>query len=60
MEAIARKCYLRTFARNDSQRYANNSQYAAMAGHTDLCAMLIRAGADKSALVYEGPTESVL
>ncbi|KAF1929931.1 uncharacterized protein M421DRAFT_380930 [Didymella exigua CBS 183.55] len=34
--------------------------FAAVAGHTDLCAMLIRAGADKSALVYEGPTESVL
>ncbi|KAF3006764.1 hypothetical protein E8E13_010062 [Curvularia kusanoi] len=34
--------------------------YAAMGGHRDLCAMLIRAGADKSALVYEGPTESVL
>ncbi|KAH6633196.1 hypothetical protein C7974DRAFT_462830 [Boeremia exigua] len=34
--------------------------YAAVAGHADLCALLIRAGADKSALVYEGPTESVL
>jgi hypothetical protein len=35
-------------------------QFAAVAGHVDLCAMLIRAGADKAALVYEGPTESVL
>ncbi|KAF9700525.1 hypothetical protein EKO04_001240 [Ascochyta lentis] len=34
--------------------------FAAAAGHVDLCAMLIRAGADKSALVYEGPTESIL
>jgi hypothetical protein len=35
-------------------------QFAAMSGHVELCAMLIRFGADKSALVYEGPTESVL
>ncbi|KAH7080966.1 hypothetical protein FB567DRAFT_562483 [Paraphoma chrysanthemicola] len=34
--------------------------YAAMAGHVDLCAMLIRQGADKTAFVYEGPTESIL
>ncbi|KAL5117771.1 hypothetical protein ACEQ8H_004381 [Pleosporales sp. CAS-2024a] len=34
--------------------------FAAAAGHVELCAMLIRGGADKSALVYEGPTESVL
>ncbi|KAH7066716.1 hypothetical protein BKA63DRAFT_126404 [Paraphoma chrysanthemicola] len=34
--------------------------YAAIAGHVDLCAMLIRQGADKTAFVYEGPTESIL
>lgn len=35
-------------------------QFAAAAGHVELCAMLIRAGADKSALVYEGPSDSIL
>ncbi|KAJ6197642.1 hypothetical protein J3E72DRAFT_419073, partial [Bipolaris maydis] len=35
-------------------------QFAAAGGHVDLCAMLIEAGADKSALVYEGPTEAIL
>ncbi|KAK7187424.1 hypothetical protein PSPO01_06654 [Paraphaeosphaeria sporulosa] len=34
--------------------------FAAAAGHVDLCTMLIRAGADKSALVYKGPSESIL
>ncbi|KAH8704359.1 hypothetical protein GQ44DRAFT_820019 [Phaeosphaeriaceae sp. PMI808] len=34
--------------------------FAAAGGHVDLCATLIEAGADKSALVYEGPTASIL
>ncbi|KAF2132818.1 hypothetical protein P153DRAFT_174268 [Dothidotthia symphoricarpi CBS 119687] len=34
--------------------------FAAAGGHVDLCAMLIREGADKTALVYEGPTPSIL
>ncbi|KAJ4989675.1 hypothetical protein SVAN01_04892 [Stagonosporopsis vannaccii] len=34
--------------------------FAAAAGHVDLCALLIRGGADKSALVYEGLSEAIL
>ncbi|KAH7401636.1 hypothetical protein BKA66DRAFT_585814 [Pyrenochaeta sp. MPI-SDFR-AT-0127] len=34
--------------------------FAAAGGHVDLCAMLIREGADKTALVYEGPAPSIL
>ncbi|KAH8722344.1 hypothetical protein GQ44DRAFT_741717 [Phaeosphaeriaceae sp. PMI808] len=34
--------------------------FAAAGGHVDLCSTLIKAGADKSALVYEGPNASIL
>ncbi|RAR06532.1 ankyrin repeat-containing protein [Stemphylium lycopersici] len=34
--------------------------FAAAGGHVDLCAMLIEAGADKTALVYEGPSSTIL
>ncbi|OAG13564.1 hypothetical protein CC77DRAFT_1067776 [Alternaria alternata] len=34
--------------------------FAAAAGHVDLCALLIKGGADKSALVYEGPSDAIL
>ncbi|KAH3964989.1 hypothetical protein HBI56_149970 [Parastagonospora nodorum] len=33
--------------------------FAAASGHVDLCALLIKAGADKTALVYEGPSSSI-
>ena len=35
-------------------------KFAAAAGHVDLCASLIRSGADKRALVYEGPSQDTL
>jgi hypothetical protein len=35
-------------------------QFAAANGHVDLCAILVEAGADKTALVYEGPNASIL
>ena len=35
-------------------------QFAAAGGHVDLCASLIRWGADKTALVYEGPSQDTL
>lgn len=34
--------------------------FAAAGGHVNLCAMLIEAGADKSALAYEGPSSAIL
>ncbi|KAI4665460.1 uncharacterized protein J4E78_002921 [Alternaria triticimaculans] len=34
--------------------------FAAAAGHVELCALLIKGGADKSALVYEGPSDAIL
>lgn len=38
----------------------NLIQFAAASGHVDLCAALIEAGAEKTALAYEGPTENAL
>jgi hypothetical protein len=35
-------------------------QYAVLGGHVELAAALIKAGADKNALAYEGPTENAL
>ncbi|RYP15611.1 hypothetical protein DL765_005590 [Monosporascus sp. GIB2] len=37
-----------------------DASFAAATGHVDLCAALIDAGADKSALAYEGPTQDAL
>ncbi|KAF3034602.1 hypothetical protein E8E12_004361 [Didymella heteroderae] len=34
--------------------------FAAAAGHVELCELLIKGGADKSALVYEGPSDAIL
>ena len=35
-------------------------QFAAAGGHVDLCALLIRLGADKTALAYDGPSSNIL
>lgn len=35
-------------------------QFAAAKGHVDLCAALIKSGADKTSLAYEGPSKDAL
>lgn len=35
-------------------------QFAAQAGQVEMCAALIKAGADRQALAYKGPTKDAL
>ncbi|KAF7677303.1 hypothetical protein GT037_004162 [Alternaria burnsii] len=42
------------------QSLSRRKRFAAAAGHVELCALLIKGGADKSALAYEGPSDAIL
>ncbi|KAI0148396.1 hypothetical protein GGR57DRAFT_515374 [Xylariaceae sp. FL1272] len=56
----------RLLRRNEASIKDTSSQgwaplhFAAQAGHADLCDLLIKAGADKGALVFKGPTRDAL
>jgi hypothetical protein len=39
---------------------ADTGKFAAAEGRIELCEALIRAGADRNALAYEGPTQNAL